>query len=390
MTGRERILAAFHGDDADYVPFAPNIYQWFYYHKARRSLPAAIADAEHPFDALRCLGADILARWDTLYATQSAYTAGEITEEFTGAGDWDDPMVTSFNIYPPHKSQCRRKFVCPEGTLTQTWEYTHDAGADFEAEYWWKSWDEYPAVRFMLEAREYKFDSPLFQTWVERVGHDGVVMVHITQSPLKTFHWLAGPENASLFMLDHPQEMQALARIHEDKALALLRRIVDHPETEIFFSGDNLDSVFYPPYFYRDYCESFFSRAADIIHQRRKLFVVHACGHSRVLLPLVGAAQVDCLEGITPRPLGDVDLGEVRGLTGFDSFTVNGGIDVHRQEVCDEPERRLHEYSRDLFASMRDKRHFIFASSCNTSYLAPWENLVYLRDAAREHGRMQG
>ena len=184
------------------------------------------------------LAPSILARWDTQHSTRTVYTAGEFSEEYAGAGDWDEPMVTSFNRYPPHKSQCRRRFVCPEGTLTQIWEYTRDAGADFETEHWWKSWDDYAAVRFMLEAREYAFDAADFQNWVERVGDDGLVMVHLTQSALKTFHWLAGPENASLFMLDHPEEMQALARIHEKKALALLESIVDNPlRRDFHFAG---------------------------------------------------------------------------------------------------------------------------------------------------------
>jgi uroporphyrinogen-III decarboxylase len=272
--------------------------------------------------------------------------------------------------------------------LTQTWEYTREAGADFESEHWWKSWDDYPAVRFLLEAREYAFDAADFRRWVERVGNDGVMMVHLTQSALKTFHWLAGPENASFFMIDHPQEMQELAQIHERKALTLLESIVDNPLAEIFISLDNLDSVFYPPYFYKDYCQSFFSQAADIIHSKGKFFVVHACGHNRILLPLVGASHVDCLEGITPRPLGDVELGEVRALAASENFTVNGGMDAHRQEIRQDAESRLHAYTRQLFESMGDKRHFIFASSCNTSCLAPWENLVYFRDAAREYGQM--
>ena len=38
----------------------------------------------------------------------------------------------------------------------------------------------------------------------------------------RALHWLAGPENASLWVADHPAEMQALARIHEGKALRLL------------------------------------------------------------------------------------------------------------------------------------------------------------------------
>jgi uroporphyrinogen-III decarboxylase len=95
---------------------------------------------------------------------------------------------------------------------------------------------------------------------------------------------------------------------------------------------------------------------------------------------------VDCLEGITPPPLGDVELNEARKLAGSENFVVNGGMDAPHQEITEDTEARLHEYTRRQMESMGDKRHFIFASSCNTSYLTPWENLVCFRDAAREYG----
>lgn len=75
-------------------------------------------------------------------------------------------------------------------------------------------------------------------------------------------------------------------------------------------------------------------------------------------------------------------------MTGYKNFTVNGGMDPRHQELTEDAEARLHDYTRHLFESMGDKRHFIFASSCNTSPLTPWENLIYFRDAAREHGRI--
>ena len=388
MTGRERILAAFCGEKADFVPFSPNIYQWFYHHRTSGALPAEIADAQHPFDVLRHLGADILARWDTQPATQEVYTRGEFLEEYGGQRASEQPLVTAFNRYPAHRCELRQKFVTPYGMLTQTWRLSPKACADFIEEFWWKTWDDYPAVRFMLEMREYAFDDTEFHRWVERVGEDGVMMANITQSPLKTFHWLSGPENASLFIIDHPEEMKALARIHEEKALALLRFMVDIPEIEIFIALDDLDAAFYSPSFYAEYCGRFFSRAAEIIHCKGKTLVVHACGRNRVLLPLVGRSGVDCLEGITPPPLGDVELVEVRKLAGQESYTVNGGMDATHQEITDNAEPRLHDYTHRLFDSMGDRRHFIFASSCNTSPLTPWRNLVYFRDAAREYGRI--
>jgi uroporphyrinogen-III decarboxylase len=388
MNGRERILAAFRGEAVDYVPFAPNLYQWFYYHWSQRRLPPPVADAQHPFDVLRYLGADILARWDTQWSTRTTYTQGGYSEAYFGESDWDKPLVTAFNHYPPHKTERHRRFETPHGTLTQVWTYMPEAGADFEAKYWWTEWEEYPAVRYMLEAREYTLDTDDFRRWVQRVGDDGVVMLNLTESPLKALHWLAGPQNATLFILDHPEEMLALARIHQEQALALLERVVDTPEAEIFISHDNLDSMFYAPYLYRDYCHAFFARAAEMIHRRGKHLMVHACGRNKVLLPMVGEAQIDALEGVTPPPMGDVQLRDVRRLTGYPRFTLNGGMDAAHQELTDGAQAALRAYVRELFQSLDDQRHFIFASSCNTSPLTPWENLLYFRDFAREYGRI--
>jgi len=388
MNGKQRLLAALRGDDLDYVPFAPNLYQWFHYHLTHGTLPPEVAHAQHPFDVLRHLGAEVLSRWDTQWATKTRYTAGTYTEEYLGQSDWERPFITAFNVYPPHRIERQRRFESPYGTLTQNWEYMPDAGADFETKYWWTEWEEYDAVRYMLEARAYDFDAEEFRGWVQRVGDDGLVMLNITESPLKALHWLAGPQNATLFIMEYPEEMKALARIHQEQALAFLAQVVALPEAQVFISHDNLDSMFYAPYLYKDYCHEFFSRAAELIHQHGKHLVVHACGRSKVLLPLVGEAQIDVLEGVTPPPMGDIQLGQVRALTGYDGFTLNGGMDPPHQELDENAGPVLRGYVRDLFNSLEDKRHFIFASSCNTSPLTPWENLLHFRDAAREYGRV--
>ena len=125
-----------------------------------------------------------------------------------------------------------------------------------------------------------------------------------------------------------------------------------------------------------------------MIHARGKTLVVHACGRNKALLKHIGRSQVDCLEGITPPPLGDVNLGSVRETVGYERFTVDGGMDTAHLEVKADAEQVIHTYTRDLFASMGDKRHFIFASSCMTPPPTPWENIVAFRNAAREYGRI--
>jgi uroporphyrinogen-III decarboxylase len=291
--------------------------------------------------------------------------------------------VTAFNVYPPGTSEKRRKFVTPFGDLTSCWTLSEEAATDFESEHWRKDWTDYPAIRYMLESTDDDFDTAAFRQWVHRAGDDGLMMLHVTQSPLKTFHWLAGPANASLFLHDRPGEMRELAETHMAKALSFLERVAGEPEAVVFMSLDNVDSAFYPPYFFKDYCREFFTRAADIVHRRGKIFVVHACGRNRVLMPLVGESGIDCLERLTPPPTGDVALSAARALAGRSEFTVNGGMDAPNLEATHDAGARIHDYTRRLFESMGDKRHFIFGSSCSTPPRTPWENLLRFRDAAR-------
>ena len=390
MTGRERILATLAGELPDYVPFCPNLYQWFYYHLYQGSLPPELERASHPIDALRCLGADVLARWDTAKATRAVYREGRYQSEYLGNVKRDTELVTGFNTYPPGKVGQRQEFETPYGTLSQQWVFRAEAGTDFEAEHWWKDYDsEYDAIRFMLEAKDYEFDYELFAKWVKQLGEDGVVMLQINESPLKMLHWLAGQEKASTFIMDHPSEMKDLARIHEEKTLAYLERVVDVDQALVFVSLDNLDSMFYSPAFFRDFCLGFFAQAAEIVHSRSKFLFVHSCGRNRVLMPLVGQAKIDCLEGLTPPPLGDVALAEARQLIGYERFTVNGGMISQLLEMDHDAQTQIHGYTRQLFEEMAEKSHFIFGSSCNTSPLTPWENLKHFRDAAREYGRIR-
>jgi hypothetical protein len=386
MTGRERILAAFRCDYVDRVPFAPNIYQWFYSRRAAGTLPHELQGMEHPFEALRALGADILARWDTEAATEATYTSGEMVEEYGGTSANANWTVTAFNRYPPRSNRCTRRFETPWGPLREEWSLSEAAAADFQREYMWKDWNDFPKIKFLLEARHYQFDAARFRRWYDRVGSDGIVMVHLTQSPLKTFHWLAGPETTAYLIADHPKEMRELAELHEEKAIDLLKQTLNLPEAEVFMSLDNLDSAFYSPKLYDQFCAPFFSRSASIIHEKGKHLVVHACGHTRGLLPRVAASGIDCLEGIAPPPIGDTDFGEIRKLVGRSQFTINGGIEVRQVEERSQAKSKIFSYTRQLFSSLGDLHGFIFASSCNTSPIAPWENLVLFREAATEYG----
>jgi hypothetical protein len=384
MKGKERILAALAGEKPDRVPFVPNIWQWFTVNEYNDTLPEAARGAHNPVDVLRAMGADIFSKFDGVASTQVLRTCGH-TIEFSGPLKEGKELKASFTTFD--KGTIRKERIeTPHGPLTHTWEYRAESGAPFESEHWWKDFAaEYDAIRYWLADSEWHLDAEALRTGLQRVGDDGLILFQLLPTPLKQFHWLAGQAGASFFVADHPAEMRELARIFEEKSLAFVEEVADLKDVWVYEVPDNLDSAFYPPYWFREFCLPVLKKEAEILHARGKYLFVHACGRLKALGPLFLQADLDCVEGQAPPPLGDWPLPEARALS--ERLVVCGGMAAPQQELnTPDAAERLDVYVRDLFAAMGDKRRFLFASSCNTSPRTPYQNLLSFRDAAWKYG----
>ena len=385
MTGRERLLAALAGQQPDRVPFAPNVWQWFYANRDAGAIPAELAGVDNPLAALSRLGAEVLSKFDGLVVRQHLHECRQSVEY---EGDpTDAPSWTSFVDFAAGPIR-RERIETLQGTLTQVWQFSSQSQAPFEAEHWWKDFDrEYPAIRAWMQDRQFTIDRAALHRGLTNIGDAGLVMLQLLPSPLKQFHWLAGQANATLFLVDHPAEMRELARIHEQQALAVVEEALDLPEIVIFEVPDNLDSTFYSPPLFREFCLPMLREAAAMIHSRGKYLFIHACGKLKALAPLVLESCLDCVEGQAHPPLGDWHLHEARASSA--RLILCGGMTANEQEWTGPDARdRIRDHVRGLFASLGDKRRFVFASGCNTSPRTPWENLLAFRDAAWEFGRL--
>jgi hypothetical protein len=386
MNGKERLLAALAGERPDRVPFAPNIWQWFHVNDYNGTLPAAISAAASPVEVLRGMGADIFSKFDGLAALATYRDCGQMVE-FSGGLPAGRAPWASFTTFDEGLIR-KDRLETPMGALTHTWEYRAETGAPFEAERWWKNFDlEYSAVRFWLEHTEWHLDAGALRAGLDNVGDDGLIIFQLMPSPLKQFHWLAGQTAASYFITDHPREMLALAQLHEKNSLEYLEEVVDQNGIWVFEVADNLDSLFYPPAWFRELCLPTLRKAADIIHARNKYLFVHACGKLKALAPQFVEARLDCVEGQAPPPLGDWPLAQARALD--ERLILCGGMAAPEQELTGPATAaKLDAYVRELFASLGEKRRFVFASSCNTSPRAPYENLLAFRDASWKYGKV--
>jgi hypothetical protein len=385
MTGQQRILATLAGEAADRVPFVPNIWQWFHVNRVTGRLPGELQGMHDPIEVLRHMGADLFSKFDGKVVRERL---GVCRRQVIHEGEPTDASLwTSFTDMAGRMIR-RDRIETPHGKLSQAWHYAPEAGAPFEAEHWWKDFDrDYPAIRAWMQDRRFEIDRAELTQGLQKIGSDGVILFQLLPSPLKQLHWLAGQEQATLFIADHPQEMHALAEIHAQQSLRLLEEAVALPGIWIYEVPDNLDSAFYSPRVFRAFCLNHYRRMAEMLHARGKYLFVHACGRLRALAPLIVESNLDSVEGQPHPPLGDWHLHEARAYSS--RLILCGGMTAHEQEWTGPGTRqRLAAHVQTLFASLGDRRRFLFGSGCNTSPAAPYENLLALRDAALEFGRL--
>jgi len=379
MTGKERILTTLAGGAPDRVPFVPNIWQWFHVNKSRGTLPAMLRSCESPVAALRALGADVMSKFDGIALVEQLH-ACRLAVSFEDDGG-AKPEWTSFTSFEGGNIR-NETLDTPHGTLTHTWKYETQTGAPFEVEHWWEDFErDYPAIQSWLEDADWRLNRNAIARGLANVGDDGIVLFQLPPTPLKKFFWLAGPEQASLFIADHPDEMAKLARLHEQKTLAALEEVVNLDGVWVFEWPENLDSLFYSPEHFRNFCLPAMREAAAMIHARGKYMFAHACGRLKALAPLILEAGLDCVEGQAHPPIGDWRLDEARALS--DRLIVCGGMTAREQEwTGPDAAERIERHVSGLFASLGDRRRFLFASGCNSSPRMPIDNLIAFRDAA--------
>ena len=370
MTGKERILTVLAGAVPDRVPFVPNVWQWFYANQAGKTLPAELTPCRSPVEMLRVIGADVLSKFDGIAGVERLDTC-RLSVSFEDDGN-PRPAWTSFTTFEGGNIR-RESLETSHGRLTHQWTYEPSAAAPFESEYWWKDFArELAAVREWLVDARWQLDRAALQRGLANVDDDGIVLFQLPPTPLKRFHWLAGPAQASLWIFDHPAPMCELARILEEKALAAVEQVVDLDGVFAFEWPENLDSPFYSPPLFREFCLPVMRRAAGIIHARGKYMFAHACGRLKVLGPLLVEAGLNCIEGQAHPPIGDWRLDEARALS--DRLILCGGMTANEQQWSGPGmAEQIDRFVRDLFSSLGDRRRFLFATGCNLSPQTPYE-----------------
>lgn len=302
MTLRDDFLSRFDGSAGPHPLYVPDLTLWYQWHHSRGTLPT---------------------EWQNYTLVQIAHAMGVPAWVVVRPWRMETPGVSTTTEEADGARTIT--YQTSSGTLTARWALGPD-GDWWQIEYPVKSGADLAAARELIVARVYTLDAAELVATHAAVGEDGVIAIELPMRPYsEILHALIGWSDGLMLLLgeEGPAILEWVALL-ETKLQELLAKIVELPGV-LALAPDNLDGQFISPGVFREHLAASYEQTATALHAHGKRLIVHVGGPVSRLLPLLTAAGVDGVEGVSGPPQGDATLATARGLAG-PQITLWGGI----------------------------------------------------------------
>lgn len=154
---------------------------------------------------------------------------------------------------------------------------------------------------------------------------DGLPCIALPRSPLSAFFYeWAGVQNAVYLLADHPDLVQRILELLEEQEEPILEAVCQAAPPLVHFpdnlSSENLTGCF------DQHMAARYRRRVERLHSAGVRCAVHLDGTVRGLLPRLAACGIDAVEALTPQPVGDVAVEEMRNVAGSPTVILWGGV----------------------------------------------------------------
>jgi len=210
----------------------------------------------------------------------------------------------------------------PVGDLRRRQQWDPISGTVFTREHLIKGPEDFPAYRAMVEDETYE---PDYEAAAADIARSGMATVDVPATPLMhLLMWVMDVQPTLMAMMDHEAEMVELMGEMHEKNKEFYRLAAAGPG-EIIRPMEDTSAMLTGPAMYAAHCIGQLNDYAAIAHAGGKLFISHKCGHLKQMVDLLAEVDLDGIEAITPPPLGNADLAEMRRKLG--DIWLIGGVD---------------------------------------------------------------
>jgi len=215
----------------------------------------------------------------------------------------------------------RKTWQTPLGSLTEESRFQSESFSQAITRYPVQDREDLQVLLHMLENRQsvptnLESYPDRRKNWGE---YGGLPSLAMPRSPLPALltEW-TGVERGVYLLLDEPgltsailDEMERLEQPILEGLTQLAGQIA--PDLLLVHFADNLTSEVYTPFF-ASHMAARYERRLEQLHRAGIRCAVHLDGTLKGLLPKLAAVGIDAIEALTPQPVGDLSLEEVRRL----------------------------------------------------------------------------
>ncbi len=217
-------------------------------------------------------------------------------------------------------------FHTKHGDLTSFQKYLPDTYVYAYREHFVKGIDDLERMAYIFEHTRYL---PDYEPWRERdrlYGEDGIAveLAPISVSPLQKLlaRWAGVETTVSILSEEEDRFEDCLHRIEE--AQMPVFEILAGSGAPLIEFPENLTSEVSGSFF-RKYNLPYYQRTTERMHRAGKKVSIHIDGTLRPCLSMLREAGFDIAEAVTPAPVGDLDVEELRSVAGED-LVLWGGL----------------------------------------------------------------
>ena len=316
-------MAALRHEETDRIPWSPLICGYY-----SLGLPEPLHGND--LAVQRTIGADVMERISsTVYGQRLPsgippafeISLGKPIESTTSYNNVAIRVVCEGNLM-------LRMYETPVGRVRETYETRESSPwMAFPVEYKIKTREDLDVYRYIVEAQEYQ---PAYDEFIRINGEIGGDGIATAPSPISPFQMLLeaelGVEQFHYFLIDYPDELEALMEVMHAKNLEACEIIAESP-AEVVILYENTSTSYMSPPMFTQYILEHLNEYADLYHKAGKIVLIHACGKLKDIVDELGLGRYDGVCDIAPPPTGDLDLVEAKEAWGKRKVAM-GGIDA--------------------------------------------------------------
>lgn len=386
MSRRSDVKSVLAGQRPEYVPWFADLDYWMNYLRDEKLIPKKYLDMgdEQSRNLMGGLGGGLSA--EGLQALHNDLGIGFYLQGYF-------PFETIYHNVKVETEDTKEgtvtRYYTPYGTLTEVWKYIKSTYSLAPVEYLIKSAEDLKAYQYIYENIEYKADYRLAERRLDVVGSNGIVVAYTPKSPMMELVALkAGLETVvTELMSEVPDELDELLECMRRKHTEAAQIAIDS-QAECIFVPDNLSSEMVGGSIYDNYIREVHEEWTQKIRLAGKKSMVHLDGTLRPLLSKLSKAGFDVIEAVTPAPVGDIELEELRDHVQEETIIwggIPGGFFADSY-----PEEEFEGWVRRALDVMKKDRHFVMGVADQVVPGSSFERLKKVAVLVKRYGKSEG